>query len=204
MNHVKHPPNGTLSQWILDQFPPGHRGWAVDVGASDGVSINTTWALEKAHFWSVLSVEANPDFAPLLKDERAWVEMCACSDFESSLEDFNVNQDCPESFSALKISSHECVRSFHSPNPWKKAKVPVRTLNSLLAKWEYPRLDALCVDVEGGELEVLKGLDLNKWRPKAIVSEAWDAGHEYPYLAKFGYKLVGRNVHNDLYVLEGK
>ena len=76
----KHPPNGYLSQWILDQFPEGYRGYAIDVGASDGVSVNTTWALERAHAWTVLSVEANPEFRDQLIRERAWVEMCACAE----------------------------------------------------------------------------------------------------------------------------
>lgn len=212
MNHKKWPPNGNLSQWILDQFEPGYRGHAIDVGASDGISISTTWALEKHHLWTVISVEANPDFAKMLKEERTWVDMCACSDKQSESEEFNINQDNPEAFSALRITDHKSIRdpttreqlAGGTPKPWKKIQVRVETVNDLIEKWQFPKLDALCVDVEGGELEVLKGCDLDRWRPKVIVSEAWDAGREYPYLAAFGYKLVARNVMNDLYLLEDK
>ena len=199
------PPNGHLSQWIIDQFEPGYRGWCVDVGASDGISISTTWSLEKVHYWGVLCVEANPDFGPALKQRRMWVEMCACSDRSADSAEFHVNEENPESFSALKIAEHPLVRKWADPQkaglPWKKIRVPVKTLDELLAKWEFPRLDALCVDVEGGELEVLKGCDLERWKPRVIVSEAWDSGHEYPYLYKHGYRMVARNVHNDLYKL---
>jgi hypothetical protein len=75
--------------------------------------------------------------------------------------------------------------------------------DQILEKWEFPSLDVMSVDVEGGEIEVFKGTDLNRWKPKVIVSEAWEPGSAYPYLSKFGYKLVARNVDNDLYLHNG-
>lgn len=197
-------PNGFVAEWILAQFPTGYIGHAIDVGASDGVSVNTTFHLERAHKWNVLSVEANPNFARLLKHHRIWVEMCACAAAPAEEATFNINQDNPESFSALTISSHPSVRGWNKKDPWQKVKVKVRTVDQLLEKWEFPKLDALCVDVEGGEREVLAGCDLARWKPKVIVSEAWEHGSEYPYLAAFGYKLVAKSVHNDIYVREGQ
>lgn len=193
-------PNGFVAEWILAQFPDGYHGHVIDVGASDGFSVNTTFHLERAHNWTVVSVEANPNFGPLLKANRRMVEMCACAAEPADDVTFHINQDHPESFSALKIASHPAVRSWERPDPWQKVKVKVRTVDQILAKWEFPKLDALCIDVEGGEREVMKGCDLAKWRPKVIISEAWDSGHEYPYLAPFGYKLVARSVDNDLYL----
>jgi FkbM family methyltransferase len=200
VSHARNPPNGFLAQWILDQFPADYRGYAVDVGASDGRSVNTTWALEKSHAWMVLSVEANPYFRAALTCERAWVEMCACAAQPKEAAEFFINQDNPEAYSALKITKHATSQEFKQP--WSKALVPVKTVDQLLTKWDFPRLDALCVDVEGGEQEVLKGCDLERWKPKVIISEAWDSGYDYPYLAPFGYKLVARCVHNDAYTLE--
>lgn len=193
-------PNGFLAQWILDQFPKGYRGYAVDVGASDGKSVNTTWALELFHGWTVVSVEANPGFKHLLQRERAMVEMCACAAEPQDEAEFFINNDNPEAYSALKITQHAMGQEFKQP--WSKTKVKVMTVDQVLAKWDFPKLDALCIDVEGGETEVLKGCDLARWKPKVISVEAWDSGYQYPYLAPFGYKLVARCVHNDLYVKE--
>ena len=33
------------------------------------------------------------------------------------------------------------------------------------------KIDFLCIDVEGHELDVIKGLNLNKYRPSVIVVE---------------------------------
>ncbi len=193
-------PNGFLSEWILDQFPDGYRGYAVDVGASDGKSVNTTWALEKFHGWTVLSVEANPGFKTLLERERAWVEMCACAAEPKDEAVFYINNDNPEAYSALKLTNNATSQEYQKP--WSKAKVPVRTVDQLIAKWDLPQLDALCIDVEGGETEVLKGCDIDRWKPKVIIVESWDSGYQYPYLAPLCYRLVARSVGNDLYVRE--
>jgi FkbM family methyltransferase len=191
--------NGHLGEWIRSHFEPDYQGYAVDVGASDGFSVNTTFHLEKAHRWTVVSVEANPNYAKLLKKHRSRVEMCACAAEPHDEAVFHINQDNPEAHSALKIAKHPAVAKL---NDWEEIRVPVRTVDQLAQKWGFPRLDALCVDVEGGELEVLKGSNLAHWKPRVIVSEAWERGREYPYLAQFGYKLKARSVDNDCYVLE--
>src|SRR5437868_3825457 len=98
MPHVVHGPNAQLSHWIADQFPLGYLGYAVDVGASDGVSINTTWWLEKHLRWTVLSVEPNPQFLPALRAERAFVEACACDALPGKAT-FHVNTENPEAYS---------------------------------------------------------------------------------------------------------
>ena len=56
MSHKIWPHNGTLAQWIADQFEPGYIGYGIDVGASDGVSINTTF---NAQTTNVLTIGLN-------------------------------------------------------------------------------------------------------------------------------------------------
>lgn len=194
------PPNGHLSQWILEQFPTGYKGWGLDVGASDGISINTTFALEKHHGWTIVSVEANPDFYPALKHSRAMVEKCALGSEPKDSVEFHIHEQNPEAFSSLKPQ----VRPHLHPQgdmSWKKVVVPVRTANQVLDKWEFPRLDLLAVDTEGTELDVLMGCDLEKWKPKVVIVESWDGVEEADkYLESRGYKLVARNIHNNLHL----
>ena len=65
------------------------------------------------------------------------------------------------------------------------------------------RLDLLCVDTEGTELDVLKGCDIARWMPRVIVTECWDTtGPIDPYLESFGYVKSARNVHNDIFLLK--
>lgn len=199
MSHVKHPPNGHLSQWILDQLPKGYRGHALDIGASDGISISTTWALEKSHGWTCLCVEPNPEFHPSLLKERMFVERCAC-DSKPGTSVLHVNEVNPEAYSALRVSKHPGIKGVRVQN-WKKVEVRVETVEGLLKKWQFDKLDALCIDTEGTEGDVLKGIDLALWRPKVVIVEAWEQGTHDAYLSQFGYRRAGRSVDNDMHVL---
>lgn len=206
MAHEIWPPNVNLSNFILDYFPDDYRGWGIDVGASDGISINSTYSLEVHHRWTILSVEANPAFSKMLHKYRAFVEMCACSD-KAGEADFNVNETDPEAFSALTVMASPDEMEKHqrlNKRPavsFKKVKVRVDTVDSLMIKWQFPQLDVLCVDVEGTELDVLKGCDIARWKPKVIVTECWyQISPIDTYLEALGYKKSGRNVQNDIFV----
>tara|TARA_R110000868_G_scaffold132332_3_gene343047 strand:- start:76 stop:693 length:618 start_codon:yes stop_codon:yes gene_type:complete len=203
MKHLQDYPNGNLSDYILEFFPPGYQGWGIDVGASDGISINSTYVLEKPHRWNILSVEANPYFAAMLKKERMFVEMCACSDKPGEAV-FHIHEQNIESFSSLRPNVRQDKRLHpEEPMTWLKVDVRVETVDRLLAKWDFPQLDLICADTEGTELDVLRGCDLRKWRPKVIVTECWDkVGPIDLYLEGLGYVKTGRNVDNDIYVRE--
>jgi len=200
MAHVRYPVNGGLAQLIVDQFPTGYMGYGIDVGASDGFSVSTTWALEKHNRWTILSVEPNPEFHADLVKERAWVEKCACDSKPSDDRTFHINLDNPEAYSALRPSvprpEHEGIKV----DKWTRIKVKVRTIDQLLEKWAFPRLDLICVDVEGNEIDVLKGCDLARWKPEMIISESWDKGSADEYLKQFDYTRVARHVQNDIYL----
>lgn len=198
MAHKIWPPNGTLSQWILDQFPRGYQGWGLDIGASDGISINTTYALEKAHRWNIVCIEPNPDFRPLLKKHRAMCEFCALDSVPADSATMTINTDNPEAFSSLRPTGRTDLLP-REPVHWKRIQVEVKTVDQVLERWQFPRLDLLAIDTEGTELDILRGCDLRRWRPKIIVAEAWDAGALDPYMLPLGYKRVARNVHNDAY-----
>lgn len=81
-------------------------------------------------------------------------------------------------------------------------KVPTITLTSIL--YEFPNLskiDFLSLDVEGYELNVLKGLDLDKYMPTYILVEAnfFDEVHNY---LESRYKIVDQfSPHDFLYKL---
>lgn len=191
-------PDLPMSNWILSQFPPGYEGHAAEVGASDGRYVSPTWALEWQARWTVLCVEANPLIRPLLASERSFVECCAVGSADADGVDFHVHLDNLESFSALNPSRDR-------PRPsakWKTLKVNVRTLESILEKWQFRALDALCIDVEGGERDVLKGFNLEKWKPRVIVVESWEQGALDPIL-RTTYERVRRSADNDCYLRRG-
>jgi hypothetical protein len=85
--------------------------------------------------------------------------------------------------------------------PTEIRNVPVRSLDSILAESGIDRMDFLSIDVEGQELAVLRGLSLERYRPRLILIE--DDVHDltkHSYLEARGYKLVRRTALNNWYV----
>ena len=81
--------------------------------------------------------------------------------------------------------------------------VPQKTLNTVI-KNEIPNLtkiDIISLDIEGGKLDCLYGLDLNKYNPSVLVIEnVTDEPFIQNYLATFGYKLDKKIQYNEFYL----
>ena len=79
--------------------------------------------------------------------------------------------------------------------------VPIRTLDSILEEAGSPtKFDFLSIDVEGHEIEVLRGL-ISLWRPRLILLEDHVADlSKHQYLLAAGYRIVRRFENNGWYV----
>lgn len=72
------------------------------------------------------------------------------------------------------------------------------TLNQLLLNSNAPNLiDLLSLDVEGAELEVLNGIDHNKFKFKFICIETRSFDTINKYLLNLNYKLEEKLTHHD-------
>lgn len=183
-------------------------GYAVDVGANNGLVASNSKHFEDKG-WYVLCVEPNPNLAEEgRKNRKLWVESAVGSvDVEEKKCEFEMVGAYPwASFSGLhpKEAPDELT-----PGQWKNeiansTRILTRmvTLNTLLRHCGFPRLDLLTVDVEGHELFVLEGIDLNLWTPKIIVAESWSEQHRAQiteYLSRFNYVLDKVCEYDGLY-----
>jgi FkbM family methyltransferase len=168
-------------EWIAAQFPDDYLGWAVDAGAGDGVFQSNTMLLEDRG-WNVMCIEADYRNAHRLKNARRFFAMCAINDTGGEWATFHVAELPSPSEQSLKPRYQTLTHQL---------KVPTMTLDQLLHIFDFPQLDVLCMDIEGGEMDALKGIDLKKWTPKVIVAEDW-YGRDWldVYLEPFGYRFV--------------
>ena len=77
------------------------------------------------------------------------------------------------------------------------------TLDEILDRSGLPAIDFLSIDVEGAELDVLKGFPIEKYNPKLVLVE--DDVHtreKHKYLVARRYKLVRRTNLNNWYIPE--
>lgn len=57
----------------------------------------------------------------------------------------------------------------------EEVKVPVRTLDDMLAEAGVAKIDFVTIDVEVGELAVLQGFNLARWQPRIVILENNDS-----------------------------
>ncbi|MEA5442683.1 FkbM family methyltransferase [Cyanobium gracile] len=200
---------------VREEFFSGHGiGVLVEVGAArpDYLSISASF---RELGWKIIAVEPNPEFCAAHRALGHDVLQYAASDSEeddasffvvnSNAADYMGGSVSFESFSSLGIRGkyselHETVKETTNI---ETIPVKVRRLDSILAAHEpdLKRIDILAIDVEGWELNVLRGLTLSRYRPKVIILESLFEDPEYvSYMNARGYKRWRRLEPNDVYV----
>ncbi len=171
------------------------KGYFVEVGANEPRVRSQTWHLEQSG-WTGILIEPQPDLARELRAMRmAKVFAVACSGPEHEGRTLPLHVAGP-------LSSLD--RSGMAPGavPQAVIEVPIRTLDSVLTEAKTPeRFDFLSIDVEGHEIEVLRGFDIARWQPRLILLEDHVADlSKHNYLRAAGYRIVRRYENNGWYV----
>ena len=181
---------------LIHEFFEGMRTpFFVDVGAADPEFGSQTWDLEQAG-WSGIVVEPRPDMAQKLRrDRRATVYEVACSSPRNVGRSMTLH--LRGGYSSLNDSL--VVAGLQ---PQGTISVAVNTLDAILAEAKAPTpIDFVSIDVEGHEVEVLDGFDLDHWRPRLILIEDHVLDLRlHRLLQKRGYKWVRRTGLNGWYV----
>lgn len=145
-------------------------GTYVDVGAADPTVDSVTRAFYERG-WSGLNVEPIPEYVGRLRSERprdVTVDACAGG---------GPGRAQLAAVAGTGLSTLvEAVRSEIEADGYDVETLDIRvdTLDSLLLEAGYDGRDIhfMKIDVEGYEDEVMKGLDLSRWRPWVLVVEA--------------------------------
>ncbi len=182
-------------QRLIADFFAGRRGYFVEVGANEPRLRSQTFHLEQAG-WAGVLIEPQPELAHRLRNERsARVFACACSSPDNAGRALPLHVAGP-------LSSLDRSGMAPSAVPERVIEVPVRTLDGILEEAGAPAgFDFLSIDVEGHELDVLRGFDLARWRPRLILLEDHVADlSKHRYLQARGYRIVRRYENNGWYV----
>jgi FkbM family methyltransferase len=182
-------------------------GFFIEAGANDGYSQSNTYFLEKKLDWRGVLIEGIPELYERCKKERARsiVHNCALvsNDFPGTTVTMHFAGLMSVVDGALKTEAEQeehlkaGVDVQHLAGSYS-IEVPARTLESILDETQdLPRIDLLSLDVEGYELNVLKGLNLSRYRPKHILVEARFFEEVNGFLEERGYEMIEKLSHHD-------
>ena len=176
-------------------FGHARSGFFVEVGANDPKQWSQTFHLEQLG-WRGILVEPQPHLADLARQQRtAQVFAVACS--------------APENAGKTLTLHLAGIHSSFDPNlkvatvrPEGTIDVPLQPLDAILTEAGAPSpIDFVAVDVEGHEIEVLRGFDFARWRPRLILLEDLVVDLRlHQFMQARGYKWIRRTDINSWYV----
>lgn len=186
----------------LEKYVDYDNGYFVELGANDGVTQSNSLYFERYRNWRGLLVEPVPqNFLKCRKNRssRDSIYCAACVSFDYDQEFVRI------AYSNLMSTPVSLESDIQDPRAHAKLGdqflgngetvfefgAVARTLNSLLLDARAPKLiDFLSLDVEGAELEVLKGVDHQAFRFKYILVECRDFPRLSSYLENQGYRFA--------------
>ena len=179
------------SNWGIDMmaddfFKKQKNGFFIDVGCHQPFLNNNTYTLYKKG-WRGINIDL--DFGSIemfnfFRKEDTNIQVAISNSVEEKNLYFFHNKSAINTLSFKEGSKAKEVK-----------KVTTSTLNKIIENSIYKNreIDFLSIDVEGHEIEVLKGLDFNKYKPKLVVLEFID--HE---IKEFYYQKINNILKSQL------
>jgi FkbM family methyltransferase len=193
----------------LEKYVDYDDGYFVELGANDGVNQSNSLYFERYRNWRGLLIEPAPQNFLKCRENRSSRNVICCAACVSIDYDKEFVRIAYSNLMSTPIGLDSDIK-----DPQAHAKLGgqflrdgetvfefgalARTLNSLLVNACAPKLiDFLSLDVEGAELEVLKGVDHQEFRFKYILVECRDFTRLSDYLKNQGYFFVEKLSEQD-------
>jgi FkbM family methyltransferase len=169
----------------------------IEVGMIDGRRFSNTLAFEQRG-WRGLCVEAHPGFIEYVRRHRSasTVVHAAAAGPDANGKTLPFYADPRGDLSSLNPRNEQEMkeRFGHWFQGYDVVDVPVRTLDDMLYQAHAPQgIELVSIDIEGGEIDALRGLNLDYWQPRILVIEADDPealSDLSKYLSPHGYRLA--------------
>jgi FkbM family methyltransferase len=164
----------------LQPLLPDRPGTFLEAGAHDGYTQSNTYYLERFRGWRGVLVEAVPELATKAVKRRAQsrVVQAALVGPEREGEEVVIHfGDLTSTLGDRGLTERGLHNAGREPYD---VRVPGRTISSILDEAGLSSLDLLLLDIEGQELEALRGLDLERHGPALMVIEMLDMATQRP------------------------
>jgi FkbM family methyltransferase len=184
----------------LERYLDYKDGYYVELGANDGVNQSNTLYFEHFQNWSGLLIEPCPEnFVELIRNRnsRNFFKNVACvgpSHENSKVKLISSNLMTSTLGVASDVSDpkeHANTGTRFTGLKTHEFEAYALTLNEVLIEGGSPKvIDLLSLDVEGIELEILKGVDHSRFRFRYICVESRQFELINEYLSRHSYTFV--------------
>ncbi|UCE93161.1 MAG: FkbM family methyltransferase [Flavobacteriaceae bacterium] len=191
-------------KWVIFNVMPFKRGgFFLDLAASDGITHNNTYVLEKLFGWTGICIEPNPQFFQKLRSTRKCIVDSSVISNKNEKVQFRIDNGMlggiidDDTDNNFRIRGEQLVTA-------ETIILDALPLNELLDRYHAPvTIDYFSLDVEGSEERIISSIDFQKYhflcltieRPTPKVNKIL---FENGYLFVKNYKYDSFYVHSSL------
>jgi len=193
----------------LKKFLNFNKGFFIEVGANNGIAQSNTYYLEKEQGWTGILIEGIPELyrqCVACRDQAMVFQRALVADAKQQTVTMHYADlmSCVTGSMKTKEQQDEHIQAGLKMQCLKNSyiiEVPACTLESILETTPHlTDIHFFSLDVEGGELNVLKGMNITKYRPWFILVEARFFNEVNTFLTEHRYRLIEKlTVHDCLY-----
>lgn len=200
-----------LAPYVLD-LCDYDGGYYVELGANNGINYSNTYELEKRRNWKGVLIEpALNNYLQLIKNRNSknFFECCACVPFDYDRDTLvlqygdqmtvGVNSESyTEEYKTKATSSLQASENNPGYDRHINFAAIAKPITLILDEAGAPlEIDLLSLDVEGAEMNVLKGLNLSKYRFRWMIIESSKIEAIATFLESYGYEMHNQVSHHD-------
>jgi FkbM family methyltransferase len=191
----------------LEKYLAFRGGTFIEAGANDGIAQSNSYFLENKYGWKGVLVEPVPKYFDMCRRaRRAHTVNCGLGPFEKDGSELEILAGGLMSLPVTvdekllhgrSVRQHASIgaREFGGAAP-ELVRTKVRALSNVLDELAITSVDFFSLDVEGFELEVLKGLDFTRHAPNYLLIETEQYAAVLDFLGN-RYELIETLSHHD-------
>ena len=185
----------------LEKYLDYDNGFYVELGANDGITFSNSLHFEIYRNWKGILVEPLPNQFVMCQKNRnernkIFCNACVSFDYKDKYVDIkyadlmSISNNLNLDINNKKLHIQQGINSLSNNEITFDFGSVARTLNSILIESKAPKLiDLLSLDVEGAELDVLKGIDFRMFKFKYLLIEIRDLSRVKEFLENNNYVL---------------
>tara|TARA_B100001123_G_C14991639_1_gene899822 strand:+ start:71 stop:808 length:738 start_codon:yes stop_codon:yes gene_type:complete len=203
---------GNIDKSLIDIINK-RNGFYLEVGAYNGISESVSLRFEKELKWSGLLIEPNPLHFKYLKKNRSknicLNFICLSREFLNKklyIKNLNLMSHIVDDRNRLYFKDYPIDRiNFIAKEAklgnFKSYQCKIEILENIFEKFNINIVDLAVIDVEGSELELLKGINFEKVKINYFCIESYNFNKLNQFMISKNYKFL-KKLHREDYVFK--